>query len=106
MRSRSAQPTLGGGTVPSLIRGVRYRRGREGRYPAPPAWADLQESLKFDLLAHWKLSIQIKIEFEHVYPRFAEEAKLPSLSMLCRDSANLIDRYPPRLGYARQLKLG
>ena len=97
--------------------GVSVRRARPARttraVPAPhqrgvsqDSIPPLEESLKFGLFAHGKLSIQIKIEFEHVYARFAEEAKLPSLSMLCHESPKLIDRYPSRLRHARQLKLG
>lgn len=62
--------------------------------------------MKFGLIAGGKLLIQVKVKFEHVYARFPQDAKLSALRVLGHESPELIDGYPSRLGYPRQLKFG
>src|SRR5262249_62002702 len=54
----------------------------------------------------WSLTVEIEVEFQHVYNRFAEEAKLPARSMRLYQAPYLIFTHSALLRHTRYLEFG
>ena len=55
---------------------------------------------------HRMRSVEIEVQFQHIDPRFAQEAQLAAFGVLGNQLANSIFTHPTFAGHARHLELG